>query len=1145
MQNTRGLLSRAPWELSIPASTNILIITESWLEGTEVPAIPGFPYSFGLGRRAAAVAGTATRGGVAVYIRSLPGHSATVWRSRAADGVLWIQLNEPEPMCIAVCYLPPSHSGGCPRDVGQWFRNLADDITDAQALGRVLVAGDFNARTATLPDYEVVDEGPWLTSRLIDVHTGETSPLPLQRLSTDRQLNSHGRHLLHLCKVTGLRLLNGRTPGDTPAQATSTGVDGQGMSVVDYFLGSQHLLPKVTNLEVHHPLATPLDHQSVHLHLQFPTHRLLPPEHNVYGPDNGIPVPSTTSPTVPPEVLQDLVLRAENLPKVLDALLAPHVQAELDSLDKELAVETIDRSGLDVIASRFDHILRSALLEAGARPKSPNPPFRSPPISTPRWIRRKKRTAAQSDSRKQARKVLRRAQREGDLHGIIKARAEWQRTKRDMRRAAEDGLGDQLAKLLRSNPRAFFQTYQDRRRISSPAIPVVTLVNHYRRLLGAAPTHLLPPPGANSVTTHLSSPLPQSKFTEEELNQALKGIRNGGVVLGVLKPNVLKATRSVLVPTLAQFFNAIARVGSLPSIWSFSSITPLLKPGKPPDQCSSYRGIAVGSLPAKLYAMVLHIRLNNWLESNQLRADAQFGFRHGRSCAQAAFILRTITEQAQYKRQAVYSCFVDFKQAYDSVPRHLLWHKLKQKGIDGWMLQAILALYETSPMFVRTPCGPSTPFATTTGVRQGCPLSPLLFGLYIDDLAQELQALEASNCPKLNDLPAPCLLYADDLVHLALSGDTLQAQATRIEAYAQQWGLTVNAAKTKVMVFHKRGIEVVTPSIQYNNEHIEVVEAFKYLGILFHNVKGLAQENVSIRMTGGECAMYAMKRRLRELQIHDPKVHCQLYDTFVESIISYGLEVWGPQLLASYKAGLGPIETLQARFLKSMLGVGNHTPNSIVLAECGRWPCGLRWTKQLALFCNRLLTAKPGCLLHSAFAVARSLGNMRGSWITQVTKAIQIIGYSDIACRRVNDVEAKWKDWYCQQLQDAQGSKHEFYFGTLRDRFDPKTYTMPKYLTTIKPRSQRQALSQMRVGSHWLKEETLRWWGIARDERVCGSCGVVEDLHHVIFECPRYNELRSDFSVLFENSPSLSVFFSHHNVWALASFCRRQKLTYS
>ena len=83
------------------------------------------------------------------------------------------------------------------------------------------------------------------------------------------------------------------------------------------------------------------------------------------------------------------------------------------------------------------------------------------------------------------------------------------------------------------------------------------------------------------------------------------------------------------------------------------------------------------------------------------------------------------------------------------------------------------------------------------------------------------------------------------------------------------------------------------------------------------------------------------------------------------------------------------------------------------------------------------------------------------------------------------------------------------------------------------------------MGSHWLKEETLRWWGIARDERVCGSCGVVEDLHHVIFECPRYNELRSDFSVLFENSPSLSAFFSHHNVWALASFCRRQKLTYS
>ena len=322
-------------------------------------------------------------------------------------------------------------------------------------------------------------------------------------------------------------------------------------------------------------------------------------------------------------------------------------------------------------------------------------------------------------------------------------------------------------------------------------------------------------------------------FTAEMVKRAIDRMKTGRAYDhdGLVAEHFIHA-RDMLVEILAVLFNRVMCEG-LPESWRLSTIVPIFKAGDPTEH-GNYRTIMVGHTLARLYASILEQQLSNWAEGMGVRAKGQAGFRRGFSTLDHIMTLRAIIEEGRSHGRRIYCSFVDFRKAFDTVPRARLMRRLQEMGVPSVLTWGIMALYASVMGCVRTPEGISDIVHSTIGVKQGCPLSPTLFGMYVDEVSEYIDR-EGDRGAQLAGTWIPLLLYADDIVLISDSPEGMQRHLDALHSFAEDSGLSVNLGKTKVMVFNttSQWIRRSAPTFTYGQEMVEYTEAYTYLGVGF------------------------------------------------------------------------------------------------------------------------------------------------------------------------------------------------------------------------------------------------------------------------------------------------------------------------
>jgi len=260
-----------------------------------------------------------------------------------------------------------------------------------------------------------------------------------------------------------------------------------------------------------------------------------------------------------------------------------------------------------------------------------------------------------------------------------------------------------------------------------------------------------------------------------EIADAIKRLKRGKAAgLDGMKAEFVIDGCDALLRILQTLFNKLLSKGFCSSL-AVGVIHALFKSGDA-SSVDNYRGITVGPVIAKLFAMVLESRLSSWAERKGIRARGQTGFRQYYRTTDNLFVLQTLIDsRTHWLGKKLYTCFVDFRKSFDTMLREKLWRMFEGIGVGGRFLACLRSMYSQDQACIsQTTEGLSSTFPCTIGVKQGCPLSPLLFRLYIDALESCIAMLAGDDGPDLASIAMKLLLYVDDLVLMSKSLQGLQ-----------------------------------------------------------------------------------------------------------------------------------------------------------------------------------------------------------------------------------------------------------------------------------------------------------------------------------------------------------------------------------
>lgn len=410
------------------------------------------------------------------------------------------------------------------------------------------------------------------------------------------------------------------------------------------------------------------------------------------------------------------------------------------------------------------------------------------------------------------------------------------------------------------------------------------------------------------------------EINKTSLEIIIKGLKNNkSVGFSEVSNEMYKYGGETALLCVKLILEKIFQFGKMPHLFNIVKILPIIKEENEDNgDINNIRPITISDTMSNIFEKVII----NDIENNHLDQNLQFGFKRNSSTNHAIFVLKETVNFYNYKKKNVYACAIDASKAFDKINRILLAHKMMNK-VAPQIWRALVNYYATSIAYVLNNGEMSEVFKTTIGVKQGGPLSPRLFAIYVEDLIIELE-----NCTfgtTLDTTKTGVLMFADDLIVLSDSKDNLQKMLKIIEMYCLKNEIKINAKKTQYIRFGNFDCANESLSITLDGHKIKKVEKIEYLGVWLDS-KLKSHTQIDEKKVSINNAFNA----LRKVGIADKEtsvnVKTFLYKVYCRPVLLYGIEN-----LTLQKKDVKNIQTIEGTLIKYSYSLSKTTRTTNLL----------------------------------------------------------------------------------------------------------------------------------------------------------------------------------------------------------------------
>ena len=725
VDNIRICKLEDPFVINLINSYDIFCMTETHCNSTDCPILPG--YKVYLNNRPKQKNAWRASGGIACFVKESISKGVKFIETMKHSEICWLKLTKGffhllNDMYICIVYMSPHNSSFTSRRE-DLFEVIENNISTLDTMNQILILGDFNARTGTEPDftmYSNIDKHlPGFDTNLLDICN-------CLRCNCDTHaVDNYGRKLLDMCKSTGLRIINGRSIGDTSGNYTCFSPAGP-PSVIDYALAHNSILNDIHAFKV-----GPLHPLSIHCPIGLALH-----------------VPYMCS--VPVKDLSKMHYFTKFKKWQPKSSLAFQVQAVQPGIVKDIETVinvsyTCDKDGVDELVSQTNQILHCIAEKSNIIKRKPSKCKKQQRKQSRKWYDRDCNSAYYNV--KQLAHLLFNHPCDSNIRqNYFKAKKEYKYLLKKKKRAFQTKMLNILSVMESSHPKEFWSVLNEIKNAACKTTPKSSPISqddfliHFKMLMKKC-TREIDIKHNNFIENYINENKDtifnelNFTITEKEIINAIYSLKSNKSPGYDGMPNeLLKSclSKKHLLLLYKKMFNLILSTGVYPTVWQLSTLTPIYKKGDKTDP-NNYRGIAVSTSLSKLLSLILNNRLSAFLKENNIIPENQIGFQKGHRTTDHIFAIKTIIDKYLWKlNQRVYACFVDFKKAFDTIWRKGLIFKMLSNGIGGNFLNLIISMYSQVKYCIKCANGGLTDeFSTERGLKQGGILSPNLFNIYI------------------------------------------------------------------------------------------------------------------------------------------------------------------------------------------------------------------------------------------------------------------------------------------------------------------------------------------------------------------------------------------------------------------------------